>query len=125
MRLLSKTSAAFAVFLSLAVAAQGQENSSMRDFEYIRESTPWLSSRNAAGLSAMTLKRATIAELDFTKSNGGIVDNAGSEDCFKAGAMTESYLKISESVAFSLVIPIFSLNVLENRNGSCKTIPTC
>ena len=100
MRLLSKTSAAFAVFLSLAAPVQGQENSSAYDFEYIRDASPWLGSRNAAGLSAMTLKRATIAELNFTKDNGGFIDNAGSEDCFKAGAMTESYLKISESVAF-------------------------
>ena len=100
MRLLSKTSAAIAVFLGLTTSLQAQESSSARDFGYIRECTPWLSSRNAAGLSAMTLKRASIAELGFTTENGGIIDNAGSEDCFKAGAMTESYLKISESVAF-------------------------
>lgn len=100
MRLLSKTSAAIAVFLSLATTAIGQENSSMRDFEYIRASVPWLTSRNGAGLSAMTLKHTTIAELNYQKGNGDLIDNAGSVDCFKAGAMTESYLKISERVAF-------------------------
>ena len=47
----------------------------------------------------MTLDRATIAEGTFTKDNGGIVDNAGSENCFQAGAATESYLKISQQLA--------------------------
>ena len=100
MRLLSKKTATIAILLSLAASSGAQEGRSVRDFDYIRASAPWLSSRNAAGLSAMTLDRATIAEGNFKKENGGITDNAGSENCFQAGAATESYLKISDRIAF-------------------------
>lgn len=100
MRLLSKTSASIAIALSLAAAVSAQEGRSSRDHDYIRASAPWLSSRNAAGLSAMTLDRATIADVNFNKENGGIADNAGSEDCYQAGVATESYLKISDRIAF-------------------------
>lgn len=100
MRLLSKISATCIILLGLAHSASGQEERSMRDFEYVRSSEPWTTSRNPAGLAAMPLKRNTRAEGSFIKENGGLIDNAGSSNSIKAGAMTESFLKISDKVAF-------------------------
>ena len=95
MRLLSKTLSA--LFLVLGLTASGQERRSMRDFDFIRSTSPWMSSRNAAGLGSMPVERIAVAEGSFEKDNGGLTDNAGSENSFTAGAMTESYLKISDS----------------------------
>ena len=100
MRLLSKISASCIILLGLTVSAFGQEEGSMSDFEYVRSSAPWTTSRNAAGLATMPLNRNTRAEGYFIKEDGGLTDNAGSDNCYKAGVMTESYLKISESLAF-------------------------
>lgn len=88
------------ILLGLAHSASGQEERSMRDFEYVRSSEPWTTSRNAAGLASMQLKRNTRAEGSFIKENGGLIDNAGSNNSIKAGAMTESFLKISDKIAF-------------------------
>ena len=100
MRLLSKISMTCMFLLGLGLAASGQEGRSMRDFEFIRSSSPWLTSRNAAGLNTMLTERAVIAEGKFNKDKGGLIGNAGSDNSFKAGAQTESYLKISERLAF-------------------------
>ncbi len=88
------------IVLGLANTASGQERRSMRDFDFIRSTSPWMSSRNAAGLGSMPVERIAVAEGSFEKDNGGLIDNADSEDSFKAGAMTESYLKISDRLAF-------------------------
>ena len=48
----------------------------------------------------MPLNRNTRAEGSFIKENGGLINNAGSDNSIKAGAMTESFLKISENIAF-------------------------
>ena len=100
MRLLSKTLSALILVLGLTHGASGQERGSVRDFDLIRSTSPWMSSRNAAGLGSMPVERIAVAEGSFEKDNGGLTDNAGSENCFKAGAMTESYLKISDRLAF-------------------------
>lgn len=100
MRLLSKLSMTCIFLLGLTTGVYGQEGRSMRDFEFIRSSSPWLTSRNAAGLSTMPVKRAAVAEGTFTKDNGGLIGNACSDDSFKAGVQTESYMKISDRMAF-------------------------
>ena len=100
MRLLSKISATCFILLGLTLSASGQEGRGMHDFEYVRSSEPWTTSRNAAGLAAMPLDRNTRAEGNFLKENGGLIGNAGSNNSIEAGAMTESFLKISETIAF-------------------------
>ena len=88
------------LLLGLGATASGQEGRSMRDFEFIRSSSPWLSSRNAAGLGTMPTDRATVVEGVFTKENGALIGNAGSDNSYKAGAQTESYLRISDRIVF-------------------------
>lgn len=122
MRLLSKISVTCMFLLGLAISASGQEGRSMRDFEFIRSSSPWLTSRNAAGLNTMPTEKASIAEGTFSKDNGGLIDNAGSDDSFKAGVHTESYLKISERLAFYGKLS-YSYDKGKNMGGSILMDP--
>ena len=123
MRLLSKLSTTCAILLGLGLHAQGQEGRSMRDFEYIRLSAPWLSSSNAAGLIAMPTDRATIAEGAFTKDNGGLKDDASSEDSFCTGVQTESYLRINPRLAFYGKLS-YSYNSGKDMGGSILMDPS-
>ena len=100
MKLLSKTLYAFVLVLGLTPGASGQERRSMRDFDFIRSTSPWMTSRNAAGLDSMPVDRIAVAEGTFDKENGGLIDNTSSENSFKAGVMTESYLKVSDKLHF-------------------------
>lgn len=100
MRLLSKISAACAMLLGLTASADGQEARSMHDFGFIQATSPWITSRNAAGLTALPVERAAKAEGAFSKSDGGLIDNAGSENSFQAEISTESYMRISERTVF-------------------------
>lgn len=100
MRLLSKISAACTMLLGLTASANGQEARSMHDFGFIQATSPWITSRNAAGLTALPVERTAKAEGSFSKNDGGLIDNAGSENNFQAEISTESYLRISERTVF-------------------------
>lgn len=123
MRLLSKISAACIFLLGMGLNAHGQEGRSMRDFEYIRLSAPWLSSSNAAGLAAMPVDRASIAEGALTKDNGGLKDDASSEDSFGAGIQTESYLRINARLTFYGKLS-YTYDSGKNMGGSILMDPT-
>lgn len=88
------------LLLGLTASASDRDGRSVGDFEYIRASEPWTTSRNAAGLTALPVNRNTRAEGNFLKEDGGIIGNAGSDNSSQAGLMTESYLRISERLAF-------------------------
>lgn len=122
MRLLSKISMTCMFLLGLATSASGQGGRSMRDFEFIRSSSPWLTSRNAAGLNTMPTEKASIAEGSITKDNGSLIGNAGSDDSFKAGVHTESYLKISDRLAFYGKLS-YSYDTGRNMGGSILMDP--
>ena len=100
MRTMSKTSIACLLVLGLTSSVYGQDKRSRHDFDFIRSSSPWMTSGNAAGLNASPVDRASMIEGTFTKEDGGIIGNEGSENSFKVGAETESYLKISEKLYF-------------------------
>lgn len=122
MRLLSRISVTCMLLLGLGATASGQEGRSMRDFEFIRSSSPWLSSRNAAGLGTMPTDRATVAEGVFTKENGALIGNAGSDNSYKAGAQTESYLRISDRIVFYGNLS-YSFDKGQNMGGSLLMDP--
>lgn len=108
--------------LGTGLAASGQEGRSVRDFEFISSSSPWLTSRNAAGLGTMPVERIAAAEGIFTKDNGGLIDNASSDDSFKAGVLTESYLKISDRLYFHGKLS-YSYDKGRNMGGSLLMDP--
>ena len=61
-------------FLALALNTYGQEYRNVRDFEYIRSATPWITSDNAAGLDALPVGRIANIEAIFHKHDGELKD---------------------------------------------------
>ena len=83
------------MFLTLALTVSGQEQRNVRDFEYIRSPTPWLSSNNAAGLGTLPVDRIANVEALFHKHNGGLVSIEKSDNSYEAGASTDAFIKLS------------------------------
>ena len=86
--------------LALTVNLSGQDYKNVRDFEYIRSATPWLSSNNAAGLGSLPVSRIADVEAVFHKHDGSLTSLENSSDSFEAGASTEAFMNLSEK--FSL-----------------------
>ena len=86
--------------LVLGVNLSGQDYKNVRDFEYIRSATPWLSSNNAAGLGTLPVSRMANVEAVFHKHDGALTALENSSDSFEAGASTEAFMNLSEK--FSL-----------------------
>ena len=82
--------------LALTTAVSGQEHKNIRDFEYIRSATPWLSSGNAAGLGMLPVSRIANVEAIFHRHDGGLTSIEISPDSFEAGASTEAFMALSE-----------------------------
>lgn len=90
----------FATALCLAaIPAAGQGFA--KDFETVRSVNPALDFSNAAGLSFLQ-KEDNVSEvvLNFEKGNGALTGIDGSSDCWKAGASTESFKRISDRMVF-------------------------
>ncbi len=84
--------------LVLASEASGQE--AVRDFDYTVAANPWLSLSNPAVYGHLSQSSISKVELCGEKDNGGLVDIDGSADCWNAGAETESFVRISDRIAF-------------------------
>lgn len=78
----------------------GQVSRAMQDFDFIKDSNPWLTSVNVAGIGQLQTSRTSMAGLSFSKDNGGLVGIEGSDDSFLAEITTESYMKFSDRIAF-------------------------
>ena len=72
----------------------------MRDFDFIKESNPWLTSVNAAGLGTLQMDRTSVAGISSVKEDGGLAGIEKSGDSFLVSAMTESFVKISDRITF-------------------------
>ena len=106
------------ILLALALEVSAQEYRNIRDFEYIRSATPWISSDNAAGLDALPVGRIANIEAFFHKHDGELRDINESANSFEAGASTEAFISLSELFAIH--------GRLEYRNFNGKGIAfTC
>ncbi len=87
------------ILMLLQHPASGQE---MRvyDFSFVRDISPWLTSGNYAGLGTLPTDRIAAAEMFFNKSDGGLAGIEESGDSWRAGAYTESNVRISDRIAF-------------------------
>ena len=70
------------------------------EFDFIKESNPWLTSFNAAGIGTLQVDRTSFVEAYYDKEDGGIIPVEGSDDSSLAGARTESFVRISDRIAF-------------------------
>lgn len=71
-------------------------------FEALCDTTPWLVSRNIAGLTALPDDvRSNYAETYFQKDNGGWGDYYASPDSYEFGARTASFYRVNSRLVLS------------------------
>ena len=88
------------LLLALTLPSRGQGSDALRDYRYIVSTHPYLRLDNAAGIGRLQIGRIAVAEGSFVKENGGLKNPDESADDWSAGGATESYVKISDKVAF-------------------------
>ncbi len=96
-----KTPALVIAALLCGFAASAQEpQRGLYDFDYIKGSNPWLTSSNASGLGTLAPDKASVIEAVLRKENGGITPSYGSDNSIHADLKTESFIRVSDRVAF-------------------------
>lgn len=77
-----------------------QPQRNVYEFDFIKASNPWLTSSNAAGIGTLQVDRSSFVEAYFNKEDGGLIPVEGSDNSLLAGALTESFVRISDRIAF-------------------------
>lgn len=67
------------------------------NLDYVTESDAWLGATNAAGLTTLPVWRVAVADIGYDKSGGGFINYSDSDDSYKFGVSTRSYLRIDPS----------------------------
>ncbi len=83
---------------SQTVAQPTEKN--LYNFDYIKYSQGWLTSYNPSGLFVLPVKSTSVVEAFFNKENGAFTNFNLSDDSYKYGAYTESYMKMNNKVTF-------------------------
>ncbi len=113
-----------AAALSFCLSAYGQQpQSNAYDYDFIKGSNPWLTSSNAAGLGTMQPDRIAVVEADFNKEDGGLTSSYGSDNSLQAGIGTESFIKISDRIAFKGMLSYSYFNG-KNMGGQMMMDPS-
>ena len=86
-------------FLAVALQAHGQEAERSRDFRFRTGTDPVFFLSNPAALAAFQ-GHISIAEIELRKDNGALCGLSESPDGFKGGAVTESYISVSDRISF-------------------------
>jgi len=82
---------------SAPVAGAGDKD--VRDFRYVKDTTPALHLSNPAALSGWSGKLSSVV-VKGTKGNGAVVPLEGSANDFSVFAGTESYFRLNDCLAF-------------------------
>ena len=86
------------LLLALPLASANVEASQQhvfRDFNYVKQSQPWLTSTNAAALTRYQKANISLAEVRGSMAKGDLVDYSQSSNVLQAGAMVESFFRIN------------------------------
>lgn len=91
----------FAIFTVLMLApAMGAGAQPVGDYDFTKGINPYLSSSNPAFLGAWKDGKISKVEVTGRKGNGDLVSLEKSNDDLEAQAMTESFVRVSEKIAF-------------------------
>ena len=85
------------ILASAAVAEAGAQD--VRDFHFVKDTTPVLQLSTPAALTAWSGKVSTVV-LEGTKGNGAVVPLEGSANDFSVSASTESFFRLNGKLAF-------------------------
>lgn len=72
----------------------------IKDMNYVKETTPWLMSRNAGALYLLPANNVSTVYANMHKADGAMADVHESGNSFESGVYTESYVKVSDRMAF-------------------------
>lgn len=82
------------------LALYAQEGSALQDYEHALLLNPTLSSSNPAFIGSADRVKLSVAEIAVEKTDGELKAIEASPDAFEGSAMTESYTRISDRIAF-------------------------
>ena len=68
----------------------------LRNYQFVKYSDPWLTSRNASGLTRYQSQDIAEAELYLTSEKGGLTDYWQSPSVLQAGANAEAFCRINQ-----------------------------
>lgn len=90
------TTLALTMLLPGSLSCLAQDSLLLRDYMYVKQSDPWLTSANAAALPRYARQNLSVAELSVTKEKGGLTNYDGSPDVLQADAAIESFFRLSQ-----------------------------
>ncbi len=95
----------------------------LRDYQFVKNDDPWLTSRNAAALTRFATENIAEAELSLTCGRGGFVDYSESPHALQADAAIESFFRLSPR---TVVYGSMSYNYFDGKDmtGSVFTFPS-
>ena len=87
-----------------ACHAIAQDSLLLRNYRYVKQSSPWLIQPNAAALSDYSAHNMAVAELSINYSNGRFSTFGGEQNVLQVGAGIESYYRIgNKTVVFGSI----------------------
>lgn len=91
----------FAILAALMLAPlAGAGAQPVRDYQFTKDTNPFLSYSNPAFVGAWKDGKISMVEISARKGNGDLVSLEKSNDDVEAGAMTESFVRVSDKIAF-------------------------
>ncbi len=92
----------FHILLSVlfATSVWAQDSLLLRDYTFIKQSDPWLTSPNAAALTRLAHQNIAQADLSLTGKKGGFTNYSGSDDATLLNANVESFYRYSQHTVF-------------------------
>ena len=105
----------FAICATPAVGATTADTLLLRDYSFVRQSSPWLIQRNAAALTLYSSQNIAEAELSLSHANGRLAPANGSPSLTTLQAAIESYYRINARTV------VYGAISYDNQSGSDMT----
>jgi len=100
---------------ALALSVHAQDSLLLRNYQFVKQYDPWLTSSNGAALTRYQAKNIAEAEMVLNKGNGGLVDFWQSDNTLQAGAGIESFYRLNKRAV------VYGAISYDNRTGKGMT----
>ena len=82
--------------LAIASCCYGQDSLLLRNYQFVKQQDPWLTSSNAAGLTRFDKPNISEAEVSLSYATGGLTTFGGASNVLQADASVESFYRVSQ-----------------------------
>ena len=83
------------LFLCVALVCHAQDSLLLRDYQFVKQQTPWLTSNNAAGLTRYNTNNIAEAEAAISYTSGGLRDYWQAANAIEANVLAEAFQRLS------------------------------